>query len=544
MEPCFVCLDNSPPPIKLGCACRAAGSVAHLDCLANVAASQLMLRGKAAWRECQTCKQDFQGAMRIGLAEAWCARTRHQAEESEERMFAQGNLAIAYTTLGKFDKAEPIQRALHAVQSRVWGVEFPSTLTTACNLAMTLGKLGRFADAERIEREAHSAYARLLGPEHTSTLICGSNLAGSLCQQGKYADAEKLLRQVYEIAKRTLGRTDMTTLTTQSLLGTCLFEQNLHCESEALRRLTYSAYLRILGREHPSTLLAAVSLATSLSVQCVCTGKVAEAEQMEREALALQTKILGAEHPETMTSMNNHADTLFKLGRRAEAEKILRDLVDVETRVQGAAHPETLCVMHQLARVIKEQGRLDESLEIFQTVLATRARVLGAKHPRTQESASMVEEVRAKLKTQQPTKKGNKHTGRRNEIDSAAAMQEHVCVHTCAAYAGAPAVYGGEQRLPSGTRVLVQQLVAKPEYNGKLARVLSFDELSGRYGVALDDGRELSLKPGCIARAGCAAAGCASEEASNVCAQCHAVRYCSRECQRADWKMHKSSCKT
>ena len=96
--------------------------------------------------------------------------------------------------------------------------------------------------------------------------------------------------------------------------------------------------------------------------------------------------------------------------------------------------------------------------------------------------------------------------------------------------------------ISAGTRVLVQRLVAKPEHNGKRARVLSFDKRSGRYMVALDDGKELSLKPECVARAGCAAVGCASEEASSVCGRCQAVRYCSRECQRADWKAHKPAC--
>ena len=96
--------------------------------------------------------------------------------------------------------------------------------------------------------------------------------------------------------------------------------------------------------------------------------------------------------------------------------------------------------------------------------------------------------------------------------------------------------------LPDGTRVLVQRLVAKPEHNGKRARVVSFDGRSGRYLVALDDGKELSLKAECVARAGCAAAGCASEEASSVCSRCEAVRYCSRECQRTDWKAHKPVC--
>jgi hypothetical protein len=96
--------------------------------------------------------------------------------------------------------------------------------------------------------------------------------------------------------------------------------------------------------------------------------------------------------------------------------------------------------------------------------------------------------------------------------------------------------------LSAGTRVLVQRLVAKPEHNGKRALVVSFDARSGRYCVALDDGKELSLKAECVAKAGCAAVGCRSEEASSVCARCEAVRYCSRECQRADWKAHKLVC--
>jgi hypothetical protein len=98
--------------------------------------------------------------------------------------------------------------------------------------------------------------------------------------------------------------------------------------------------------------------------------------------------------------------------------------------------------------------------------------------------------------------------------------------------AAAPAASGAARLLPAGTRVLVQ----------RLARVLSYDARTGRYAVALDDGKELSLKAECVARAGCAAAGCASEEASSVCGRCEAVRYCSRECQRTDWKAHKPVC--
>ncbi len=54
--------------------------------------------------------------------------------------------------------------------------------------------------------------------------------------------------------------------------------------------------------------------------------------------------------------------------------------------------------------------------------------------------------------------------------------------------------------------MLVQRLVAKPEHNGKRARVLSFDARTGRHAVVLDAGKELSLKAECVAKAGCAVA--------------------------------------
>jgi hypothetical protein len=42
--------------------------------------------------------------------------------------------------------------------------------------------------------------------------------------------------------------------------------------------------------------------------------------------------------------------------------------------------------------------------------------------------------------------------------------------------------------------------------------VLSFDARTGRYAVCLEDGKELSLKAECVAKALCAAAGCASHK--------------------------------
>jgi hypothetical protein len=161
---------------------------------------------------------------------------------------------------------------------------------------------------------------------------------------------------------------------------------------------------------------------------------------------------------------------------------------------------------------LAHQGKYAEAERVLHAAVASLQRRLGPADPSTLTAARILEEMRARIRATPPTT------------------------------AAAPAAAGTACPLPGGARVLVQRLVAKPEHNGKRARVLSFAACTGRYAVALDDGKELSLKAECVARAGCAAAGCASDEASSVCGRCEAVRYCSRECQRTDWKAHKPVC--
>jgi hypothetical protein len=222
--------------------------------------------------------------------------------------------------------------------------------------------------------------------------------------------------------------------------------------------------------------------------------------------------VLGAEHPSTLTTARHLATSLFNQGKYVEAERIQREVLGARKRVLGAEHPDTLMSASNLAMSLSHQGKYAEAELMLHATLSSCQRVLGPAHPNTLEIARSLEDVRAAIRATPPTN------------------------------AAAPAVAGAAQLLPAGARVLVQRLVAKPEHNGKRARVLSFDARTGRYAVSLEDGKELMLKAECVARAGCAAAGCASEEASSVCSRCQAVRYCSRECQRTDWKAHKPVC--
>jgi tetratricopeptide (TPR) repeat protein len=347
--------------------------------------------------------------------------------------------------------------------------------------------------------------------ENTERLEAEYNLANSLLHQGKAVEAEPMLRTLHEVMMRVHGAEHPNTLSVAAHLARSLSRQRKHADAERIDREVLAAEKRLLGAEHPSTLISASNLAASFSEQ----GKYADAERIQHEVLEVQKRVLGAEHPGTLISAGNLASSLACQGKHADAERVQHEVLEVQKRVLGAEHPDTLATANNLAMYLSRQGKHVEAEQILHAALASLQRVLGPAHPDTLQTASGLECVRARIRATPPT----------NAATPATARQP-----------------GAARPLPDGTRVFVQRLVAKPEHNGKRARVLSFDARTGRYAVALDDGKELSPKAECVAKAGCAAAGCASEEASSMCGRCEAVRYCSRECQRTDWKAHKPVC--
>jgi hypothetical protein len=167
---CFICLETSPPPIRMGCACRGDTGLAHIGCLVRAAESQATHRGLEGWWECRTCKQSFTGAVQRGLAEELWSRVRDQRTESEDRLDAANILAIALSAQCKYVEAEQMRREILEVQRRVLGPEHPETLASTGHLAVSLSSQGKHDEAERMQRELLEVRRRVLGAEHLDTL--------------------------------------------------------------------------------------------------------------------------------------------------------------------------------------------------------------------------------------------------------------------------------------------------------------------------------------------------------------------------------------
>ena len=68
--------------------------------------------------------------------------------------------------------------------------------------------------------------------------------------------------------------------------------------------------------------------------------------------------MLGDAHRDTLTSINNLAISLKRLGKCAEAEKLYREALDGYRRELGDAHPDTLMVINNLANSLRKQAEI------------------------------------------------------------------------------------------------------------------------------------------------------------------------------------------
>jgi hypothetical protein len=86
---CIICLDKDPTPIQSGCACRGDAGLAHVECRVEAAAHRVKnMKSMDGWWECGTCKEQFTGAMQVGLAETWWTTARHLPEGDIKRLAA------------------------------------------------------------------------------------------------------------------------------------------------------------------------------------------------------------------------------------------------------------------------------------------------------------------------------------------------------------------------------------------------------------------------------------------------------------------------
>jgi tetratricopeptide (TPR) repeat protein len=139
--------------------------------------------------------------------------------EHLDTLWARGNLARAYRSVGRTAQAIPIQQEVLADSERTLGPEHLDTITARGNLARAYRSIGRIAQAIPIQQEVLADSERTLGPEHPDTITARGNLAGSYRFAGRYADAIPIDEAVVADRERILGPEHPDTLWARANLG-------------------------------------------------------------------------------------------------------------------------------------------------------------------------------------------------------------------------------------------------------------------------------------------------------------------------------------
>ena len=352
---CFICLDENPPPIRMGCACRGSAGNAHVECLTQMAKFQGRY-GDAMWTKCQTCKQEFTGPMLVHLAQAWESAVKDGTEA--DKLAAECAQLAALVKAGHAEDALESLRALHRRCVRKFGSCHPDTCTVGGNLAAALVRMKRFQEAEILQLDVLRVLHRMLGRKHPETMWHENTLGMILSKQGKYDEAGNIQAKLWRAYAAALGQEHKTTLTAASNLATTRAYQTKFAEAAEIQRLVLQAQARLLGPEHPDTLLSAGNLGSSL----VLVGACDEAEQLLQSVLASYKKLGRADRMDVVS------------GTLAMAQEMKARLHPVGTRVRVrglVSKPEyngktaRVVALHTCTESIRYRVVLDDGKELL-----------------------------------------------------------------------------------------------------------------------------------------------------------------------------------
>ena len=122
-----------------------------------------------------------------------------------------GQLGIGLSAANHEEDALTVKEAELAMMRRL-GESAENILTAQGNLAVTYATLERYELALRMKRIVYYGYLKLKGKEHKDTLISANNYADSLIQLERYKTVMSLLRETLPIARRVLEESDETML--------------------------------------------------------------------------------------------------------------------------------------------------------------------------------------------------------------------------------------------------------------------------------------------------------------------------------------------
>ena len=209
------------------------------------------------WHTCSMCEQDYHGLVRCALGWACWKTYLGRPETDPARAGAMNVLGNGLLEIGQYDDALSVKETEVAILQRI-KARVQHILDVQGNLAVTYATLERYELALRMKRIVYFGYSKLKGKEHTDTLISANNYVDSLIQLQRYKTVMSLLRKTLPIARRVLGEDHHLTLRMRFNYARALHQDpaaTLDDRRESVTTLEDAERTarRLLGGTHPTT---------------------------------------------------------------------------------------------------------------------------------------------------------------------------------------------------------------------------------------------------------------------------------------------------
>ena len=270
-QTCYICTQalhwKTKEGLVRGCSCRGTAGFVHVSCLAEQAkilvaeALENNLHWKVKnerfkrWHTCSLCEQRYHGVVHCALGWACWTTYLGRPEEDRTRGMAMGQLGTGLYDAQRFEEAVSVEEASLSMRRRL-GASETDLLVAQGNLAVTYSSLGRYTEALHMRRDVYAGTLKLEGPETENTLLEANNYAVSLVRLQRFKEAKALLRKITPVARRILGESQDLTLRMSLNYAEALYEDTsatLDDLREAVTTLEDAERIarRVLGGAHP-----------------------------------------------------------------------------------------------------------------------------------------------------------------------------------------------------------------------------------------------------------------------------------------------------
>lgn len=284
----------------------------------------------------------------------------HLGPDHPETLEAHSDIGVLLSAHGRLaDAAEHLEGSL-AEHVRALGEQHDKTMRCRGDLVLAYTRLGQYDRAEGLARRNLELRQEVFGPEDPETVISLIHLANLVHNRGLDGSATPLLEEATRRSEEVLGPRHALTMDITETLGHSLLEADPGRAVELMDDML-SRRMEVLGEGHPATLRAQLNLAWTF----LSRGEYGEAELRLRAVSEVQARVLGPDHPDTLTALSHLGTSLHRLGRSEEAESLLRENLVRARAVYPAEHYRLAVHQRRLGVLLGETGRHAEGEELM-----------------------------------------------------------------------------------------------------------------------------------------------------------------------------------